>query len=144
VGSILLGLGVLGILGRAADVVSEHGSSAPQDCAKPDSTFEVATKGGASANCPDGKLEDSDYAVFRDGTTTLCFMLNFKQGQCYTASGEAKNPIFAATACDGSLPRFQVVKRIDGSSDEALCPAGTKAISYPVPARLYCLQPLKN
>jgi hypothetical protein len=170
VGSILLAFGLVGILRSAADMASQHRSSAhgsahsadvgqcigqsnlrennltpaPQDCSKPDSIFEVASKGGASANCPDGKIEDSDYAFLRDGTTTLCLMLNFKQGQCYAATGEAKNPTFAATACDGLLPRFEVVKRIDGSSDASMCPAGTKAISYPVPARLYCLERLQN
>ena len=165
-GSILLGLDVLGILGHVVDAATRAGRSAhsanvgqcisefsfrdnvlnpaAQDCTKPDSLFEVAGKGDASTNCPDGKLQDSRYAFLRDGTTTLCLMLNFEQGQCYTATGQAKNPTFAATACDGSLPRFEVVKRIDGSSDASMCPAGTKAISYPVPARLYCLERLQN
>jgi hypothetical protein len=165
-GSTLLGLGVLGFIGRVADVASHVGSStrsakvgqcisqsdfrdnvltpAPQDCAKQDSIFEVAAKGGASANCPDGKLDGSKYAFLRDGATTLCLMLNFRQGQCYTATGTAENPTFDATACDGSLPRFKVVKRVDGSADAALCPAGIKAISYPTPARLYCLERLEN
>lgn len=161
-GSILLGFGVLGFLGRLADVASHVGSSdrsakvgqcisqsdfrdnvltpAPQDCAKPDAIFEVAAKGDASANCPDGKLEGSQYAYLRDGTTTLCLMLNLKQGRCYTASGTADNPTFATAACDGSGRVAKVVKRIDGSSDTGMCPAGSRAFSYPSPARLYCLE----
>jgi hypothetical protein len=153
VGSILLGLGVLGILGHVVDAATRAGRSAhsanvgqcisefsfrdnvlnpaAQDCPKPDSLFEVAAKGDASTNCPDGKLQDSRYAFLRDGTTTLCLLLNFEQGQCYTATGQANNPTFAATARDGSLPRFKVVQRINGSSDA-------------VPARLYWLERLQN
>jgi hypothetical protein len=166
VGSILLGFGVLGVLGGVVDAASRAGRSAgsanvgqcisafstrepsrtpkPQDCDKPDSTLEVAGKGGSSAKCPDGKREGSDYSFLFDGTTTLCLMLNLKQGQCYSMSGGATDPTFVATACDGSNPRIKVVKRVDGSSDGALCLAGTKAISYLSPARLYCLQRFEN
>jgi hypothetical protein len=166
VGSILLGLGVLGILGGAANVVSQHRGSAqsadvgqcvgafamqhndlspkPQDCDKPSSTWEVAAKGDRSANCPDGKREDSDYAVLFDGTTTLCLLLNLKQDQCYTMAGGAKDPAFVANSCDSSMPGIKVVKRVDGSTDTTLCPTETKAVSYPSPARLYCLERLEN
>ncbi|WP_419538064.1 LppU/SCO3897 family protein [Mycobacterium intracellulare] len=42
--------------------------------------------------------------------------------------------------CDNPrLATFKVFKRIDGSVDETQCPAGTKANSYPSPARVYCL-----
>jgi hypothetical protein len=166
VGSLLLASGLLGIIGGATHLVEqnlntakspgvgqciaasnfrEHTSSPKaQDCAEPDSIFEVVTRGSASSTCPDGKTEDSDYAFLRDGSTTLCFVLNFVQDRCYTASGDAHAPLFAATDCDGSSPRFKVVNRIDGSSDSDLCPSGTKAIDYQVPARLYCLEPLKS
>lgn len=163
VGSILLGFGALGILGsvgRAASRAARAAHSAnvgqcisafstqepsrtptAQDCSKPDSTLEVAAKGaGSSARCPDGKREGSDYSFLFDGTTTLCLMLNLKQDQCYSVSGGAQNPTFLATSCHSSQPVIKVVKRIDGSTDAARCPAGTKAISYPTPARLYCLQ----
>ncbi len=88
--------------------------------------FEVAAKGDGSANCPDGKLEDSKYAFLRKGTTTLCLMLNFKQDQCYTATGTADNPSFAAATCAAAGPRIKVVKRDDESSDVTRCPAGTQ------------------
>jgi hypothetical protein len=162
-GSILLAFSVLGFIGRLADTSSQSERSAhvgqclsqsdfqhddltaaPHDCANPDSIFEVVAKGDASANCPDGKLDGSKYAVIRKGTTTLCLMLNLKQDQCYTATGTAENPSFAVTDCTGSGPRMKVVKRDDESSDHALCPAGTKAVSYPTPARLYCLERLKS
>jgi hypothetical protein len=115
-----------------------------QDCADPDSIFEVVTKGDPSAKCPDGKTDDSDYAFLRDGSTTLCFVLNFVQGRCYTAAGDASGRHFAPTDCAGSAPRFKVVNRVDGSSDTESCPAGTREIAYQNPARLYCLQPLES
>jgi hypothetical protein len=166
VGSILLGLGVLGIMGQIANSASRVGHSArsanvgqcvgafamrennftpaPQDCDKPDSTLEVAAKGGPSATCPDGKREGSDYSILFDGTTTLCLLLNLKQDQCYAVSGGTKDPTFVATSCDGSATGINVVKRIDGSTDAALCPAGTKPVSYQTPARLYCLERLQS
>ena len=166
VGSILLGFGVLGILGQLANSASRVGHSArsanvgqcvgaftvqennftpaPQDCDKSDSTLEVAAKGGPSATCPDGKREGSDYSILFDGTTTLCLMVNLKQDRCYSVSGGAKDPTFVAASCDGSPTGIKVVKRIDGSTDAALCPEGTKPISYQTPARLYCLERLEN
>jgi hypothetical protein len=165
VGSILLVFGVLGIVSQVGNAASRAGRSVrsanvgqciaassmrvdkpapapPQDCDKPDSIFEVASKGGPSAMCPDGKLEDSQYAFLHDATTTMCLVLNLKQGQCYTATGTAQNPTFAVADCDASPTGFNVVKRIDGSSDTALCPQGTKSIAYQSPARLYCLSRL--
>ena len=168
VGSILLAFGLLGVfgyLGRAAfqaersarsanvgqciaetNMRENNSTPAPaQDCDQPDSIFEVAAKGdGPAAVCPDGKREDSLYAYLFDGTTTLCLMLNLKQGHCYTASGTAENPQFDAADCNGSATVIRVAKRVDGSGDVALCPAGTKPISYPTPARLYCLERLEN
>jgi hypothetical protein len=163
IGSVLLAFGVFGFIGRVLTVTSESERSAhvgqcvdlssfrdnnfnppPEDCAKPGALFEVVTKGGSSTNCPDGKVQDSTYAFLRNDTTTLCFMLNFTEGQCYAPTGTPDNPSFAPTDCDGSLPRFRVDKRIDGNADHTLCSAGTKAVSYPDPARLYCLQPLKK
>jgi hypothetical protein len=143
VGSLMLAFGLLGILGRAADLVPQHGASRhsvavgqciaqsdfrasnmappPQDCGEPDSILEVASTGGRSATCPDGKLKNSKYAVVFDGSTTLCFLLDLKQGQCYSAIGAPESPVFAASTCDGSVPVVQVVRRIDGNSDHTLC-----------------------
>jgi hypothetical protein len=167
IGAILLGFGVLGLVGKASHVLQrversdnsanvgqciaesnmQENNTTPapaQDCDKPDSIFEVAAKGDGHATCPDGKLRDSLYAYRFDGTTTLCLMLNFKQGHCYTASGTAENPRFDAADCDGSGTMIRVAKRVDGRSDTALCPAGTKPVSYPTPARLYCLERVAN
>ena len=94
--------------------------------------------------CPDGKLKDSQYAALFDKSTTICFLLNLQQGRCYALSGTSGIPIFTQVACDDSAETVQVVKRIDGSYDRSLCPAGTKPVSYLNPARLYCLQPLKT
>jgi hypothetical protein len=163
VGALLLAFGVLGFLGRLANVATRVDNSPHvgeclsqndfrdsvltpphRDCADPESIFEVVTRGDASATCPDGKVDKSAYAYLRDGTTTLCLMLNLKQGQCYTATGTPENPSFATAACTGSGPRVEVVKRVDGSADTSLCPEGTRAFSYPNPARLYCLQRVKS
>jgi hypothetical protein len=166
VGSLLLAGSLLGIMGGAKDLAlqdrsgptspdvgqciaaynfREHNKSPKaKDCSAPDSIFEVVTKGGPASKCPDGKTDDSDYAFLRDGSTTLCFVLNFIQGRCYTAAGDDHGSLFAPTDCDGTAPRFKVASRVDGSSDTESCPAGTKEIAYQNPARLYCLQPLKN
>jgi Tfp pilus assembly protein PilV len=168
VGSILLALGMLAVfghLGRAAfqaersarsanvgqciaesNMRENNSTPAPaQDCDKPDSIFEVAAKAdGSTATCPDGKRQDSLYAYLFDGTTTLCLMLNLEEGHCYTASGTAENPQFDAADCNGSATVIRVAKRVDGSADVALCPARTKPIAYPTPARLYCLERLEN
>jgi hypothetical protein len=161
-----LGLGGLGILSQVAKSASRVGQSAhsanvgqcvsafsvrennfapaPQDCDKPDSTLEVAAKGGSSATCPDGKRQGSDYSILFDGATTLCLIISLKQDHCYAMSGGPKSPTFVATSCDGSSVGIKVDKRVDGSTDAALCPAGTKPISYPSPARLYCLERLES
>ena len=163
VGSLLLAFGVLGFVGRIANVATRVDNSAHvgdclsqndfrdsvlapphRDCADPDSIFEVVARGDASATCPDGKVEKSAYAYLRDGTTTLCLMLNLKQGQCYTATGTPENPSFASANCTGSGPRVEVVKRVDGSADTSLCPPGSRAFTYPNPARLYCLERVKS
>lgn len=169
VGGLLVIFGLLGIADGAADSVRQSRGtvSSPQtpnvgqciaasnfrehtrnpkalDCSEPDAIFEVVTKGDPSSTCPDGKTEKSDYAFLRDGSTTLCFILNFVQGRCYTAAGDTQGPLFAPTDCDGSAPHFKVASRVDGSSDTASCPPGTKEIAYQNPARLYCLQPLSN
>jgi hypothetical protein len=165
-GSLVLAFGMLGILGQATNGVSQHRSSthspnigqcisqsdfehknlgpAPQDCQNLDAIFEVASTGGASANCPDGKFEDSTYTVLGNASTRLCLMLNFKQGECYSASGDSRFPTFTPAGCNGSGFTFKVVERADGNSDTESCPEGTKGVAYPSPARLYCLQPLKN
>jgi hypothetical protein len=162
-GLILVALGAVAVLGRMSEVVSASDRSVkvgqcirqsdyqnnvlnptPQDCSDPNSIFEVAGKGDGSANCPDGKLEDSKYAFMRDHNVTLCLMLNLKQGQCYSATGTPENPSFAAATCAGSGPLLKVVKRADDSSDLTRCPSGTRAFSYPSPTRLYCLERLEN
>ena len=162
-GSILLAFGILGFIGRLGDVSSQSEKSArvgqcitqadyqdgnvtaaPRDCAKPDSIFEVAAKGDASANCPDGKLEGSVYSFLRRGVTTLCLMINLEQGRCYTVSGTGENLSFVNADCASAGLRLKVAKRDDDSSDQTLCPADTKPISYPHPARLYCLERLAN
>jgi hypothetical protein len=162
-GSLLLALGVLGFLGRLVgtsgpsersahvgqclsqtDFQDSNLTAPARDCAEPDSIFEVASKGDASANCPDGKLDGSAYAFLRKDSTTLCLMLNLKQDHCYTATGTADNPSFAPATCAGAGPRIKVVKRDDETSDVTRCPEGSRAFSYPNPARLYCLERLDN
>jgi hypothetical protein len=85
VGSLMLAFGVLGISSQTAKFVAQRGNSAhppnigqcitqsdfahknfsptPQDCQNSDAIFEVASTGGASANCPDGS-GDSRFPTF--------------------------------------------------------------------------------
>ena len=169
VGSLLMIFGLLGIASSTTDLVrrsrgAAEAAQAPnvgqciavsnfqqhtknpkaKDCSEPDAIFEVVTKGGPSSTCPDGKTEKSDYAFLREGSTTLCFILNFTLGRCYTAAGDTQGQLFTPADCAGLIPRIKVVRRVDGSSDTGSCPEGTKGIAYQNPARLYCLQPLAN
>lgn len=117
------------------------GSRPGNDCANGFDTYELAFKGGPSASCPDGKREHSVYDRYTDESTILCFALNLKQGECYQMDHEGDDLTMSLGECsDTKSPQVRVVQRIDGSTDKAQCPGGTKAIAYPVPARVYCLE----
>ncbi|GFG99254.1 LppU/SCO3897 family protein [Mycobacterium timonense] len=112
----------------------------PSDCANPVATFELAADEGPTAACPDDKRDGSVYSRLANNSHTLCFIANLIQGQCYLQTDPTTTATWTPGDCDNPrLATFKVFKRIDGSVDETQCPAGTKANSYPVPARVYCL-----
>jgi hypothetical protein len=159
VGAVLL---VLGILGNAVQALSGHPDAAllgvgqciserdyaanhfdrPTNagCIDPVNTYELAFKGGASESCPDGKREHSLYERVTNRSTTLCFMINLRQDQCYQAIRDGEAVSMKPDDCGDSSPvHVKVSQRIDGSSDKAQCPPDSKGLGYPVPARVYCL-----
>ncbi|AFS12554.1 MULTISPECIES: LppU/SCO3897 family protein [Mycobacterium] len=112
----------------------------PSDCANPVATFELAADEGPTATCPDGKRDGSVYSRLTNNAHTLCFIANLIEGHCYLQTDPTTTATWTPADCDNPrLATFKVFKRIDGSVDETHCPAGTKANSYPSPARVYCL-----
>jgi hypothetical protein len=112
----------------------------PSDCANPVATFELAAGEGPTATCPDGKRDGSVYSRLTNNAHTLCFIANLIEGHCYLQTDPTTTATWTPADCDNPrLATFKVFKRIDGSVDETQCPAGTKANSYPSPARVYCL-----
>lgn len=162
IGAVLLALGVLNIFGRVAHVLSERPDAvalqvgdciAENDyaahhfdlhlingCTDPANTYELAFKGGASESCPDGKREHSIYERATNHSTTLCFMINLLQDQCYQLIRDGEAVSMKPDDCNESGPvHVKVSQRLDGSSDKTRCPADSRGIGYPVPARVYCL-----
>lgn len=162
IGAVLLGLGGLNIFLRGARALSEHrGDSLLQvgdcisendyranrfdarpssGCTDPAATYELAFKGDASANCPDGKREHSIYERASNHSTTLCFMINLQQGRCYLFISDGEAVSLRPGDCDNPHRiQVKVAQRIDGSTDKTQCPPGDKGVSYPEPARVYCL-----
>ena len=158
-GAVLLVLSLLGVVGRAGlsansaralnvgDCVAESDfgerNAKPTSCSDPEAVMELASRGGADADCPDGKgRKDTDYTTLFWDDGTLCFAANFIEGNCYaTHTTLTSGPPFTLEDCGGSGAVVEVVERIDGTTDDGRCPSGTKPVSYVEPARLYCLQP---
>jgi hypothetical protein len=115
----------------------------PTDCQNPSAVMELVSRGGANANCPDGKGHaETDYTTLFWDNATLCFAANFVEGDCYAVnSDDSSKPPFTHEDCDDPNAQVKVVQRVDGTTDAAQCSTGTKPIAYPHPARLYCLEP---
>lgn len=159
IGAVLL---VLGVLGNAVRVLSPHGADAllgvgqcitesdyaahhfdePTNggCADPANTYELAFKGGTSESCPDGQRDHSIYERVTNPRTTLCFMINLRQDQCYQVTRDGEAVSMKPDDCNASGPmHVRVSQRIEGSSDKTRCPPDSRGIAYPTPARVYCL-----
>lgn len=106
----------------------------PAGCSNPEAIYELASKGGGSATCPDGKRADSDYSVLMDKTRTYCFILDIEEGECFNISDK----LIAPVECSDPDASIKIVKRVDGSTDPAVCDSGSNAVAFPEPARLYC------
>lgn len=162
IGIVLLALGGLNILLHAARALSEHrgdsllrvGECISENdykanhfdahpsggCTDPAATYELAFKGDASASCPDGKREHSIYERASNHSTTLCFIVNLQQGRCYLFISDGESVSLRPGDCGNpNQIQVKVAQRIDGTVDASQCPPGDKAVSYPQPARVYCL-----
>jgi hypothetical protein len=128
-------------LGRQADLtVGQFVSSADYavyelratDCSDIEAVYEYAGK--ATMNiCPDGKLtEDGGYFIVTDNehNEKSCFALNLKEGEPYVTEVSAKEVNHvkcaeAASKANSHTGAFKVSQRIEGTSDESCCCAGT-------------------
>lgn len=106
----------------------------PAGCGNPEAIYELASKGGGSATCPDGKRADSDYSVLMDKTRTYCFILDIEEGECFNIEDKLITPV----ECSDPNAVIKIVKRVDGSTDPAVCDSLSRAVAFPEPARLYC------
>ncbi|WP_273733260.1 LppU/SCO3897 family protein [Mycolicibacterium septicum] len=106
----------------------------PTDCSHPDAIYELVSKGGGSATCPDGKRADSDYNVLMDETRTYCFIPDLAEGECFNIDDK----LITAVECSDPKASIKIVKRVDGSTDPAVCDSGSHAVAFPEPARVYC------
>lgn len=125
-----------------ADSDFGKGAPVPTDCDDPSAVMELVSRGGANANCPDGKgHEDTDYTTLFWDNATMCFAANLRGGYCYAVSttDPSESP-FTLELCSDPRAAVKVVQRLDGTTDAAECSPGTKPISYKQPARLYCLE----
>jgi hypothetical protein len=121
------------------------------DCSDVDAVYEYAGKATLDI-CPDGKrADDGSYFIVIDKNHNekSCFAANLKEGECYLLDIAAKQVNHAACAQAASKANshtggFKVSQRIDGSSDESRCPAGTKAWAFIAPHRVYCLQKMAD
>lgn len=170
IGVVLLVLGLLGFAGRVASRTSERSSSSGSEssgsggsgglavgdcitgdqyakadmnltavnCSGADAIYELASKGGGSATCPDGKRDDSDYAALINESTTYCFILDVEEGDCFDVNEASKR--VTPVECSDPSAVTKIVKRVDGSTDTAVCGSGAKAVAFPEPARVYCVE----
>ncbi|OBF46182.1 hypothetical protein A5719_01550 [Mycolicibacterium peregrinum] len=106
----------------------------PSGCSNPDAIYELVSKGGGSATCPDGKRADSDYSVLMDDSRTYCFILNFEEGECFNLDDK----LASLVECSDPNAVIKIVQRVDGSTDPAVCGSGSRAVAFPEPARVYC------
>jgi hypothetical protein len=131
------------IIGQCVDEKDfAHRDPKPTDCQNPSAVMELVSRGGANADCPDGKgRDDTDYTTLFWDNATMCFAANFMEGDCYAVNTDSSSePPFTHEDCDDPDAQVKVVQRVDGTTDDGQCSPGTKPISYPHPARLYCLE----
>jgi hypothetical protein len=46
--------------------------------------------------------------------------------------------------CVESRAKLKIVSRVDGSTDESLCPANSRAFPFVKPPRLYCAEVVRR
>jgi hypothetical protein len=159
IGAVLLTLGIFGNAAQAlsrrgddsllrvgdciseSDYAADHFDANPAGtCTDPAETYELAFKAGPDETCPDGKRDHSIYERTTNHSTTLCFMINLRQGQCYQLIRDGEAVSMKPDDCGESRPvQVKVAQRIDGSTDKTRCVPGSRGIAYPIPPRVYCL-----
>ena len=114
----------------------------PTDCDNPSAVMELVSRRSANADCPDGKgRADTAYTTLFWEDTTMCFAANLLQGNCYAVNtADPSESPFTHEDCDDPRATINVVQRVNGTTDPTRCSPGTKPVSYPNPARLYCLK----
>ncbi len=169
IGVVLLVLGLLGLAGRMASRTSESSSGSGStrsgssggdlavggcitgdqyakadmnltavSCSGAGAIYELASKGGGSGTCPDGKRDDSHYAVLMNESRIYCFILNVDEGECFDVNEASKR--VTPVECSDPNAVTKIVKRVDGSTDTAVCSSHAKAVAFPEPARVYCVE----
>jgi hypothetical protein len=110
------------------------------DCGAREAVYELAYQGeGPAATCPDGRREDSGYAVLFNNSRTYCFVLNVAEGECFSVDPEAQ--LFTPVDCTDSTATSKIDRIIEGADDLSQCPAGPQGAAFPEPARTYCVVP---
>jgi hypothetical protein len=169
VGAVLLVLGLLGVVGvigqRAAshslsgssqdaaassglnvgecitgpDYLSRDRDPRPVDCSGVDAVFELAFRGGGGVSCPDGKRDDSIYAMLANHSRTYCFTANLREGQCYDV--DTHTGVIVPRDCTDPTANTKVTRRVDNSTDPHLCGPDARQLTIPIPPRIYCTAP---
>lgn len=117
------------------DVQARDMAARPTDCSDRNAVFELASSGGPTAVCPDGKREDSVYSVLMNRSLTYCFILNLREGRCYNA---AHTYAISPRLCADPTATMKVARRADGSVEPGVCGVDARPTTYPLPARTYC------
>ena len=118
----------------------------PTDCNNPSAVMELVSRGGANANCPDGKGHaETDYTTLFWDDATMCFAASLQEHHCYAVNmADPSESPFTHEDCDDPRADIEVVQRLEGITDPTQCSPGTKPVSYKQPARLYCLKAAKS
>jgi hypothetical protein len=132
-GGLAVGECITGDQYAAADM-----SITPVSCSDAKAVYELASKGDSSATCPDGKRDDSDYAVLMNQSRTYCFILDVDEGECFDINEASK--LVTPVECSDPSAVTKIVNRVDGSTDTSVCESGARAVAFPKPARVYCAE----
>ncbi|CAJ1584209.1 LppU/SCO3897 family protein [[Mycobacterium] wendilense] len=103
------------------------------DCSSSDATLQLASKGDATASCPDGSRGGARYPLLTSGVRTYCFMFNLREGRCY-----ALGATVAPADCADPAANVRVIRRVDGVVDDPACPPAAKTVVYRETPRAYC------
>jgi hypothetical protein len=72
---------------------------------------------------------------------TMCFVPNQFESRCY---GPDQLGLLTLMDCVDSRATLKIVSRVDGSTDESLCPVNSRAFPFVKPPRLYCAEVLRR